>query len=90
MRIRRGLALPALTEQHDVVAGEQGTLDLGDDGLVEADDARQDSARPSVSRAIRFCRISVLTLRCTCPDARRSPRVAIVGELTWTTLRRGW
>ena len=36
-----GLALPALAEQHEVVAGEQGALDLGDDGVVEADDAGQ-------------------------------------------------
>jgi hypothetical protein len=34
-----GLALPALAEQHDVVAGQQGPLQLRQDGVVEADDA---------------------------------------------------
>jgi hypothetical protein len=34
-----GLALPALAQQHDVVAGEQGALQLRQDGVVEADDA---------------------------------------------------
>ena len=34
-----GLALPALAEQHDVVAGQHGALDLGQHRLVEADDA---------------------------------------------------
>ena len=34
-----GLALAALAEQHQVVAGEQGALELGQDGVVEADDA---------------------------------------------------
>ena len=36
-----GLALPALAEEDDVVAGEQGALDLGQHGVVEADDARE-------------------------------------------------
>ena len=31
-----GLALAALAEQHDVVAGEQGPLELGDDAAAEA------------------------------------------------------
>ena len=35
---------------------------------------------PAARRAIRFCRISVLTLRWTCPDARSSPRVAMDGR----------
>jgi hypothetical protein len=35
------LALAALAEQHQIVPGEQGTLDLGCHGLVEADDAGQ-------------------------------------------------
>ena len=34
-----GLALPALAEEDDVVPGEQGALELGADGLLEADDA---------------------------------------------------
>ena len=36
-----GLALAALAEQDQVVAGDQGALDLGDDGVVEADHAGQ-------------------------------------------------
>jgi hypothetical protein len=35
-----GLALPALAQQHDVVPGEEGTLQLRDDGVVEAVQAR--------------------------------------------------
>ena len=31
-----GLALAALAEQHDVVAGEQGPLELRDHGVLEA------------------------------------------------------
>jgi hypothetical protein len=34
-----GLALAALAEEHDVVAGEQGALQLGQHGVVEPDDA---------------------------------------------------
>ncbi len=34
-----GLALAAFAEQHDVVAGEQCAFELGEHGLVEADDA---------------------------------------------------
>ena len=34
-----GLALAALAEQHDVVAGDQRPLQLRDDGVVEAEDA---------------------------------------------------
>ena len=45
VRIRRVLPWPALAEQDDVVAGEQRALDLGHDGVVEADDARAATAR---------------------------------------------
>ena len=34
-----GLALAALAEQHQVVAGQHGPLELGQHGVVEADDA---------------------------------------------------
>ena len=34
-----GLALAALTEQHEVVAGDEGPLDLGEDGVLEPDHA---------------------------------------------------
>ena len=34
-----GLALAALAEQHEVVAREQGALEVGQHGLVEPDDA---------------------------------------------------
>src|SRR5919107_853839 len=36
-----GLALAALAEQDEVVAGDEGPLDLGDDGVLEADHAGQ-------------------------------------------------
>src|SRR3954468_18520988 len=36
-----GLALAPLAEQHEVVAGDERPLDLGDDGVLEPDDARQ-------------------------------------------------
>ena len=39
MRISRVLPWPALAEQHQVVAGQQGGLELGQHGVVEADDA---------------------------------------------------
>ena len=35
------LALPALTEQHEVVTGEECPLHLGQHGVIEADDARE-------------------------------------------------
>lgn len=37
-----GLALAALTEQHEVVAGDQRPLQLRQDGVVESQDARPD------------------------------------------------
>ena len=36
-----GLALPSLSEQHEVVAGEQRRLELRQHRLVEADHARE-------------------------------------------------
>jgi hypothetical protein len=39
-----GLGLPALAEEHEVVAGQDRVLDGRDDGVVEADDAGQDVA----------------------------------------------
>ncbi len=42
-----GLALAPLAEQHHVVAGQQRPLDLGQHGVVEADDARE----PGLARA---------------------------------------
>ena len=37
------LRLAALAEEHHVMAGEDGVLDLRDDRVVEADDAGQDA-----------------------------------------------
>ena len=74
-----GLALAALAEQHEVVAGEQRRLELGQHGVVEADDARGTRSSPARSRASRLSRISVLTLRWTWPEARSSPRVVAAG-----------
>ena len=39
-----GLALPALAEHDHVVAGDQGTLQLRQHGVLEAEDARPDVA----------------------------------------------
>ena len=36
------LGLPALAQQHDVLAAQHRVLDLGDDGLVVTDDTRQE------------------------------------------------
>ena len=69
-----GLALAALAEQHEVVAGQQRALDLGQHGVVEADDAGEGSS-PAASTRSRFSRISALTVRCTWPAARRAPSV---------------
>ena len=44
------LRLTALAEEHHVVTGEDRVLDLGDDGLLVADDPREDRlARPEAS-----------------------------------------
>src|SRR6266581_1782053 len=40
------LRLPALAQEHDVVPGEHGVLDLGDDRVVVADDAGEDALAP--------------------------------------------
>jgi hypothetical protein len=40
------LRLPALAEEDHVMAREDRVLDLGDDGLVVADDAGQDALAP--------------------------------------------
>ena len=53
-----GLALAALAEQHDVVAGEQGALELRDDGVLEAVDARATGRAPPRRAASRLSRIS--------------------------------
>ena len=70
-----GLALAALAEQDDVVAGEQRALDLGEDRVVEADDAGKggSSGGEAVEQVLadlgldRAVRVDV---------ARSSPRVA--------------
>ena len=56
-----GLALAALAEQDDVVAGEQGALEVGQHGVVEADDAGEARACPARIRASRLSRSSSLT-----------------------------
>ena len=68
-----GLALAALAEEDEVVAGEQRALELGQHGVLEADDAREARARRGRSRASRLSRISALTgrRRRRCRGARR-------------------
>ena len=56
------LALTALAEQHHVVTGEEGPLELRPDGVLEADDAGEGGLLRA--QAIdRLARISALTLR---------------------------
>ena len=50
-----GLALPALAEEDDVVAGEQGALELRDDGLAEAVEPGPRVACPRARAASRLC-----------------------------------
>ena len=45
----RRLPLAALAEEHDVVPGEDRVLDLGDDRVVVADDARAGCRSPRAS-----------------------------------------
>ena len=73
-----GLALAALAEQHQVVAGQQRGLQLGQDGVVEADDAGK-GGLAGRSRATRLARISSLTVRGAYPDSSSWPRVAGAG-----------
>ena len=57
-----GLGLAALAEEDDVLARQDRVLDLGNDGLVVADDAGEERS-PRSSFRMRFWRISVLTER---------------------------
>src|SRR5436309_2097067 len=41
------LRLPALAQEDHVVPGEDRVLDLGDDGVIVADDAREDALAPA-------------------------------------------
>ena len=74
-----GLALAALTEEHDVVPGDQGPLELRDDRVVEAVQARPGVA--ALARARRAgCRGSPARRGFwTWPDSRSWPRVRGVG-----------
>ena len=77
-RAIRLLALAALAED-DVLAGQDRVLELGQHGLVVAEDSRQEwlvaRTRPS-----RFARSSSLTVRDRHPAARSSPRVVSAGR----------
>ena len=57
-----GLALAALPEQDDVVPGDEGALEVRQDGLAESDDAGE-GVSPLSQAASRFSLISSLTLR---------------------------
>ena len=48
----RVFAWPALAEEDDVVPGEQRVLELGQDGVLVAEDAVERAARPAAIRAI--------------------------------------
>ena len=77
-----GLALAALAEQHDVVAGEQGPLDLRDDGVVEAVQARPRvlAGREHREQVVAHSSRSGVA---TWPLARSSPTVVFSGA--WVT-----
>src|SRR6185503_20706305 len=73
-----GLALAALAEQHDVVAREQGPLQLGEHGALEADDARPRVA----SRLQRGDQVVAdLVLDATLDVAGRAERAQGAGKL---------
>ena len=67
-----GLALTALTEQDEIVSGQQRALELGPNGVLDPDDAGE---RVDASPEMRLSRSSSLTVRYSCPEARRAPRV---------------
>ena len=62
------LGLAAQAEQDHVVAREDRVRDLGHDGLVVAEDAREERSPPPRSLRMRLRRISSLT-----PPGRRRP-----------------
>ena len=66
-----GLALAALAEQHQVVAGQQGGLQLGQHGVVEADDAGEGGLALPAAGSTRLARISSLTVRGVYPDSQQ-------------------
>ena len=66
-----GLALAALAEQHDVVAGDQGALELRDDGAARSRAGRATGRGPRASAASRLSRIS-----CAQVSVRRGRRRA--------------
>ena len=73
-----GLALAALAEQHDVVAREQGPLQLGEHGALEADDARPRVA-PRLQRGDQV--VADLVLDATLDVAGRAERAQGAGKL---------
>ena len=64
-----GLALAALAEQHDVVAGEDRALDLRQHGVVEADDAGEAVLAGAHPREQVVAELA-LTVFSTWPDSR--------------------
>ena len=78
-----GLALAALAEQDDVVAGEQRALDLRDHGVGEPVETRP-RVEPSRSRASRLSRSSSRSGLSWWPLSRSWPRV--LGSGCWVLL----
>jgi hypothetical protein len=74
-----GLALTTLTEQDEVVAGEQRALELGKHGVVEPTMPGKADV-PERRCCSRFARTSALTLREVQPEARSSPSVLHGGK----------
>ena len=71
-----GLGLAALAQEDDVLAGEDGVLDLREDRLLVADDAGEERLVRRICSS-RFARSSCLTVRVRYPAARSSPSVAV-------------
>ena len=70
-----GLGLAPLTQQDDVVTGQYGVLELGDDGVVEAQHPGHQAVSPAAIRAMVLRRISSATGTDFQPEARRAPSV---------------
>ena len=69
-----GLRLTALAQQDDVVTGQDGVLQLGHDGLLEAEHAGDERLVRRRSALAVLRRISSATGTDSQPEARRSAR----------------
>jgi hypothetical protein len=70
-----GLGLSSLTQQDDVVTGEERRFELRQDGVLVSENGRRRAGRPSLSRSERLARNSSRIERDVHPLARSAPRV---------------